>query len=401
MNIKQVFLKFYQILHQEKINEWGIIDKQDFPNLNFDPFYLETKKLGIPLEIMTSIHLYATKKLIKFKTINEKSSNDKKLQKIDQITLAIMFFNPLNYTAFNWRRKLLLARKINLKKELKINKICLTKDPKRSELWIFRKWMILNFILNNPNDLDLQQFILKELNLSGYCSEIYPRNYHSWTYRNWISKHLSIPNLIHQELNQNMKNWIQSHVSDYSGMNHRQSIINWVFLQENSSLETKNAILIDEINLNHNLLIQFPEHESLWHHRKFLFLKFLNINQIQFNQFLIENQSVSKNFDKDTIAIYIEKDIFNQKEFIHLDKVIQNEIVLVDYCQNLINNSQFQNSKADLPISYLIWVSQFVVLKMKDLNLIGFDEILKLINKKMEKFPNPKIYWNSFTFEKK
>src|SRR5438128_1389424 len=62
-----------------------------------------------------------------------------------------------------------------------------------------------------------------ELLLAQRAAELYPKNYYAWNYRHWIVSlipHNSY-NLLEDEL-QNMKQWVQRNVSDYSGIQHRQ-----------------------------------------------------------------------------------------------------------------------------------------------------------------------------------
>lgn len=155
-------------------------------------------------------------------------------------------------------------------------------------------------------DVDKDELLEKELQVSQYAADRYPNNYHAWSHRMWCLTHLatfaSAPLLKEWAASEV---WVSSHVSDHSGMQYRQFLLNHLlqlkqpvsddiaekakksvlqFLScgwSEDGIDTMQSALVktigliaSELLLNTDLILRFAGHEALWCHRRYLLMSF-------------------------------------------------------------------------------------------------------------------------------
>jgi protein prenyltransferase alpha subunit repeat containing protein 1 len=167
-------------------------------------------------------------------------------------------------------------------------------------------------------DVAKEELLEQELQVSQHAADRYPNNYHAWSHRMWCLTHLasfaSAPLLKEWAASEA---WVSSHVSDHSGMQYRQFLLNRLLelrqpVSDDISERAKKSILqflscgwsedgIDtlqsafiktvgliasELVLNTDLILRFAGHEALWCHRRYLLMslkKFLTSRRADIN----------------------------------------------------------------------------------------------------------------------
>lgn len=162
------------------------------------------------------------------------------------------------------------------------------------------------------------ELLEEELQVSQYAADRYPNNYHAWSHRMWCLTHLapltSAPLLKEWAASEV---WVSSHVSDHSGMQYRQFLLDHLLevrhlfsedildtakksiqqllscYQNENNIDTAQSALIrsvgliaSELLLNTDLIMRFTGHEALWCHRRYLlisFKKFLTCKRADMN----------------------------------------------------------------------------------------------------------------------
>jgi hypothetical protein len=154
--------------------------------------------------------------------------------------------------------------------------------------------------------VDKNELLEKELQVSQYAADRYSNNYHAWSHRMWCLTHLasfaSAPLLKEWAASEV---WVSSHVSDHSGMQYRQFLLNHLLelkqpVSDDIAEKARKSILqflscswsddgIDivqsplikavgliasELLLNTDLILRFAGHEALWCHRRYLLMAF-------------------------------------------------------------------------------------------------------------------------------
>lgn len=170
----------------------------------------------------------------------------------------------------------------------------------------------MNYILDSTEDTPV---LVNEMHICELAADRYSNNYHAWTHRLWcLSKGIQINHIsfYHQELVWS-RAWVMQHVSDYSGIQYRQQLLTkimasatenvftyddlivlhdenedvinnfvklWHIIDLNMHVQTIPLTLklsILELSFNNELIRNFPGHEALWYHRRFVFNMFKNI----------------------------------------------------------------------------------------------------------------------------
>lgn len=153
---------------------------------------------------------------------------------------------------------------------------------------------------------DKDALLEEELQVSHCAAERYPNNYHAWSHRMWCLIHLApIPSATLIKEWAASEVWVSSHVSDHSGMQYRQFLLdrllelkhsvsddivdagrksiqqllscsqsedNIVFVQ--STVMRSVGLIASELLLNTDLILRFAGHEALWCHRRYLLMSF-------------------------------------------------------------------------------------------------------------------------------
>ncbi|KAL1925767.1 uncharacterized protein VTP21DRAFT_650 [Calcarisporiella thermophila] len=196
----------------------------------------------------------------------------------------MMILNPDCYTALNARKQLVACNKLDVLDELRVLQPVFTvpRNIKSSVLWHHRKWLVQR--IAHKSSLEFWQ---AELALTERAFTLYPKNYYAWSYRTWLLHQLSTGECL-EELRWS-RQWVETHVSDYSGIQHRQQcLLRWTMArcqlkdlpmpsrtelwkerQVHSDGEANNAWKEEEAWMR-GLIESYPEHESLWYHLRFI-----------------------------------------------------------------------------------------------------------------------------------
>ncbi|KAJ7502935.1 hypothetical protein B0H11DRAFT_1798557 [Mycena galericulata] len=259
------------------------------PSMN-SPFLLVDGHLGVPTKTLYQLYLVAVGRL------NVESKNV--TSQIDA-SCVILLANPAHQTALNVRKRLIQTGALSADAELVFSARLLSSSrtsAKESILWAHRRWTF-SILYPRTSQADLgtpsqgwecdssgeapeipPDVTSKEFELISRCCEFYPRNYHAWSHHHFVaqcifvslrSSHpLDSPHLplLVVEL-QNLRRWIESHISDYSAMHQLNSLVcrwqSFRLTQYNSAL----GQLVDPFtHFEHalSLVKAFPSHESLW-----------------------------------------------------------------------------------------------------------------------------------------
>lgn len=194
------------------------------------------------------------------------------------------------------RKQLIQLKQIQLKDEISLLELIFTipKHSKSSIAWYHRQWIFANYA-----ELNIQH----EFKLCTVTSMSYPRNYYAWTYRHWVLSTYCKSNqsIIEREYKDTCQ-WIELNISDYSGFQYLQQVIE---MYDNNNQEAHMKWL-------NKLIIKYPGHESLWCHRRFCSNQF-----IQSIQYCHEQHQFIKDIMQDVYrdqSLSIDK-LHLQKEF--------------------------------------------------------------------------------------
>lgn len=111
--------------------------------------------------------------------------------------------------------------------ELHFTAVVLTRKAKCAEALNQRKWVV-NRVMEGPSPAN-EEVLRRELVVAEAAAARYPNNYHAWNHRMW-AVNLLAPRctdekaLLVQEW-QASSSWVASHVSDHSGMQYRQFLL--------------------------------------------------------------------------------------------------------------------------------------------------------------------------------
>lgn len=156
---------------------------------------------------------------------------------------------------------------------------------------------------------DKDTVLEEELQVSHYAADRYPNNYHAWSHRMWCLAHLAplaSATLLKEWAASEV--WVSSHVSDHSGLQYRQFLLDRLLELKHSVSEDiidtgrksiqqllscsrsednvdfvqtavikSVGLIASELLLNTDLILRFAGHEALWCHRRYLLISFKKI----------------------------------------------------------------------------------------------------------------------------
>ncbi|XP_059487431.1 protein prenyltransferase alpha subunit repeat-containing protein 1 [Neocloeon triangulifer] len=264
-------------------------------NQNKSPVIHANHSLGLESWCVQHVYCYVYGRLMNHKTRKKREEH----KSVVRMLRGALLINPETTTFWNMSKQLIDAERISPEEDLRFSAVVLSFKPKCSEVFTHRKW-VLRKIIQQP---DVQPFtIIKllqaELRVTQSAASKYPSNYNAWNHRKWVLEFL-VPKggdgkeVLKQELKQSHW-WTSNHVSDFSGLQYRQFIMQKIFESfsyedyltwSDWSLEFPGqmdvrcciscaaaAILEQELQSSTDLLIRFEGHESLWYHRRFILI---------------------------------------------------------------------------------------------------------------------------------
>ncbi|GFS01292.1 prenyltransferase alpha subunit repeat-containing protein 1 [Elysia marginata] len=314
------------------IDEYDVLPVLE-PKHNKSPFILENHKLGVEAWAVKVLLKYSINRLIGWRSRNPLEQFIDPLD-ICNLSRAVLLFNPDNYTAWNIRKEFIENGTLSLSDDLEFGALVLSKHPKSPETFIHRRWLfqqLLDHCLSSSSgsnascsgaaasneealvnmeaiDVDigahqelgvrlngafslessrlLKNQTVRELQVCTQAAERYQCNYHAWSHRIWIIKHClncSLQVLV-EEL-ETTKKWTSNHISDHSGFHFRQFLLRELQnkrsrLQASHSIDCTSLILA-EMEIVTDLIKCYPDHETLWYHRRYVFQELLKQEHIE------------------------------------------------------------------------------------------------------------------------
>jgi protein farnesyltransferase/geranylgeranyltransferase type-1 subunit alpha len=187
------------------------------------------------------------------------------------LTDQVINLNSANYTAWNFRRTILIKLKKNLEEELQHTIKIAQVSQKNYQLWHHRK--VLLEILNKPCD----EMAVTELVLS-----LDEKNYHVWSHRQWLVQTF---NLWEKEL-QYVDRMLKRDVRNNSAWNQRNFVIQ-------SSTGFTPEVIDNEIKYVSAQIKRAPNNESAWNYLE---------NIVSQKQFSLYDQVLAVAFEATGIA---------------------------------------------------------------------------------------------------
>lgn len=307
--------------------EFSLVPTLDDNLKNKSPVLYEECCLGLESWCVKYVYKYAYVDLFKDRDLlRSKKLSLHKMKDLNHLLIGALLINPDVYTFWNMKRELVEQNILDINKELEFSKLVLSHKSKSNEAFAYRKWLLTKQI-NQKVVIDLsylENMIIKELEVTNMTAEKAQNNYHSWNHRIWVFNKIKTNfeltrNHMENELRVSLK-WVFSHVSEHSGYHYRQFLINsvrdYAYCQDSfdtyynyvkkylkSTENTNYVIALREILGPWDLMIQadqlnssgskyiscvnyfsillyeifytleslhktFPDHESVWYHRK-------------------------------------------------------------------------------------------------------------------------------------
>jgi len=250
---------------------------------NPEPLTLESLHLGISRKAFKTLGLFASKKFARISKVENYFSKDSPL---DGLSAVLTVLNPDDSKHWNFRKKLFRHHYINNKKrlsaELLLTACSLKLKPKSAEPFNHCRWLLAN----NGGVVD-EQTISSQLKVCEHSAGSYKQNYYSWNYRFWLIKSFPRFIVLKEELGWS-RLWVESHISQFCGMNYRFNLLLLILqnpnpvLTESYNFKKENTrIFISEFSFVCDLVLFYPETESLWSYLRLLLL-YCDANEIDY-----------------------------------------------------------------------------------------------------------------------
>jgi hypothetical protein len=204
-----------------------------------DQILYEEGNIGIPGKLVAGLYKEA---MIAFQ--GKTSSTQKKLD----ATMVLICLNPDNYTAVNFRKRMLGEGLLSTERDYLFLKFVLTKHLNKPMLWGHLYWLYRRGWTS----------VKQDLNLCTFAADRYRCNYPCWSFRRRIISHH--PEMVHDELLEN-REFVKTHVSDSSGWSYRVFLI--LKIQDPHFLQT-------EYDWIQTLILMYPLNESVWYYFRML-----------------------------------------------------------------------------------------------------------------------------------
>lgn len=183
-------------------------------NKNKSPVIHVDHNLGLESWCAKHVYDYAHKTIITLKLSNRYLYND---SIIKYVNIALLI-NPDVTSFWHIRRQLIQKNKLKIHKEFQYSALVLSKKPKSSEAFAYRRW----FSFQSIESIDWPM----EIGICDRCADKSSSNYHAWTHRQWVLQ--KEPQLLKTEIMLTEK-FMRKHISDYSCYHYRQMVLYKLF----------------------------------------------------------------------------------------------------------------------------------------------------------------------------
>nr|CAH8846204.1 unnamed protein product [Trichobilharzia regenti] len=174
------------------------------------------------------------------------------------LTSEILLMNPANYTAWEYRRRIIKEISSDLNAELRFVGSLIEEYSKNYQLWHHRQWIVEELSKQTANGScnSLTHLSSDELRFTDDVISDDPKNYHAWQHRRWIVTFFKIS--VEEEL-AFTERMLLTDVHNNSAWNHRFYIIT---LDEGLS----SSVLTREIDFVQKRISFAPNNESSWNY---------------------------------------------------------------------------------------------------------------------------------------
>lgn len=287
---------------------------------NKSPVLYEEHNIGLESWCVKHIYRYAYLELFEARRhLSKHKLSFAKERNLNHLLIGVLLINPDVSTFWNMKRELVENDVISVSSELVFTKLVLSYKSKSNEGFGYRRWLLGRVLAKlQANDMGTPQNLLEnELEVCEMAARKNPNNYHAWTHRIWCmetlgAKTANFKSVIFDELEFSQK-WVSEHVSEHTGFHYRQYLFNTVkqtrnitsvyefyyyevtkilgqvsetdprdiltFLLGKEKLKPQETInlvnffcllLYDLFNLIEMLNSVYPNHESIFYHRRYL-----------------------------------------------------------------------------------------------------------------------------------
>jgi len=262
---------------------------------NRSPIIHVGHNLGIEVWCVKSLFMYCYANYFDLKSVWKQEH-----YRLERYSRTALMLNN-NISAFwNYRKKLIVNGLLNPQQDFLLTKLILSQNSKSVEALAHRRWLL------KQQDFPLN-CIENELKLCNQLSNRMKCNYHAWSHRQWV---LSFSEDFNVELWLSefkvSEEWSKCHVSDHCGWHHRQFLLNQFqgslsnieqnlqsllhLLNRASTIKSPcqllESLLLEELEKNQDLILNFSAHESLWYYRRFVLRKILDFRSWDEESFL-------------------------------------------------------------------------------------------------------------------
>ena len=262
---------------------------------NRSPIIHISHNLGIEVWCVKSLFMYCYANFFELK-----SAWKREHYRLERYSRTALMLNNNISTFWNYRKKLIVNGLTNPHQDFLLTKLILSQNPKSVEALAHRRWLL------KQQDFPLN-CIQNELKICNQLCNRMKCNYHAWSHRQWV---LSCLDGFNVELWLSefkvSEEWTKCHVSDHCGWHHRQFLFNQLkgslsnidqdlqtFLHLlNSPVLIKSpfnlfeSLLLEELEKNQDLMLNFSAHESLWYYRRSILRNILHFRSWDEEPFL-------------------------------------------------------------------------------------------------------------------
>ncbi|XP_046399876.1 protein prenyltransferase alpha subunit repeat-containing protein 1 [Ischnura elegans] len=319
-----------------KLSEFDIVPVNE--NQNKSPVLHASHSLGLESWCVRHVFCFIYQRLM---DIRKKRAREEP-GILTRLLRGALLLNPDVASFWNMRKDLVLSSHVDPSADLHLSAIVLSHKPKCSEAFIHRRWIISHFLLPSSSTKQIEplenrmsplgtlsQVLDGELKVSALAASRYANNYNAWNHRIWSVQNVcpsgSLWSLLLREWCQTGQ-WVACHVSDHSGMQYRQFLLDRMMVissegEEESVLDSARSqgssfvavlvkalsnfretpgdnfasisedggseghmcenllrLAIGELLFNTDLICQFVGHEALWCHRRFVVRIVMRLN---------------------------------------------------------------------------------------------------------------------------
>ncbi|KAJ3284743.1 hypothetical protein HK104_009799 [Borealophlyctis nickersoniae] len=253
------------------------------------------------------------RKIDEYRALSDKLSEKRRNREFDDealgLTTSIVSLNPEFYTAWNFRREILLEtfksldedeRQKRCLSELKLVEDALRLNPKSYWVWNHRRWTLQTMPRPDWN---------KEFKLLSMMLDLDARNFHGWDYRRYVIAQTS--NRTPKEEFEYTSAKINQNFSNYSAWHHRSKVLAEAFPDD----QERDRVIQNDFEIVRNAVYTEPADQSAWLYQRWLLGKkkeplevrkayIMKLENTRYLLVVCFNQSV-KAFGSDAIAIKI------------------------------------------------------------------------------------------------